>query len=255
MEHLIRRPEDYRVIEFMIRDTHLTENYAAIRDMERDLGSDGVVMGRATRSPYQQMFIELMGIERLVLDRADGLPELESLRAAMEEQHAKIYQLAAESPAKLIWCPDNLTDWVAGGGLFESYYVPYYNRFAQMLHDAGKVLVTHMDGRLGSLVGAIGRTGIDVAEAFTPPPMGNVSVSQALAAWPKKALWINFPGAVFWQPPAEITAFTLKLLREGMPSVRFVLGVTENIPQEVRDRALLAVAEGIAAYTSMTSSA
>jgi hypothetical protein len=232
----------------MIEDTRLVENYQAIRELEENLGGDGLALAWATRSPYQQMFIELMGIERLVLDRADGLPEFLSLREALEEQHREIYRLAAESPATLIWCPDNLTDLVAGRQAFEAYYVPYYNRVAQVLREAGKVMVAHMDGRLASLVEAIGRTEIPVIEAFTPPPMGNVSVGEAKAAWPEKTIWANYPGSVFLREPEEVREFTVGLLGQAMPGGRFILGVTENIPQEVRGQALLAMADGIAKY-------
>ena len=137
VEYMIRRPEDYRVVEFMVRDTRLIPNYSAIQELEDDLGDDGVALAWATRSPYQQVFIELMGIERLALDRHDKLPEFESLREALEDQHEEIYRIAAESPATLVWCPDNLTDLVAGRQVFESYYVPYYNHFAGILRDAG----------------------------------------------------------------------------------------------------------------------
>jgi hypothetical protein len=248
IEHMIRRPEDYRVVEFIVRDTRLKPNFEDIIDREQELGDDGVVMVWATRSPYRQLEIELAGLERTTFDRADGLPELASLRVALEEQHEAIYRLAAESPATFIWCPDNLTDLTVARGLFESYYVPYYNRYAAMMRQAGKILVSHFDGRLASLAGAIGRTALPVIEAFTPPPMGDLSVAQAKAAWPDKVIWANYPGSVFWQTPAEIEAFTLELLREAMPGGRFILGITENIPQVVRLRALQAMADGIAAY-------
>jgi len=250
VEYLIRQPDDYRVVEFIVRDTRLVENYDAMVELEEDLGGDGLALAWATRSPYQQMYIELMGLERLALDRADGLPEFESLRGALEQQHEAIYQLAAASPATLVWCPDNLTDFVAGGEVFQSYYVPYYNRFARMLHQGGKIMVAHMDGRLGSLAEAIGDTEIDVIEAFTPPPMGDLGVGRAKEVWPDKVVWANFPGSVFMQEKEEIRQFAVNLLREAMPGGRFLLGVTENIPQAVRYQSLLAMADGIADYIS-----
>jgi len=246
--HMIRRREDYRVVEFMTRNTRLVPQYEGITDLERDLGGDGVVSVWTTRSPYQQLAIEVTGLERLVLDRADGLSELASLRHALEEQHEAIFRLAAESPATLIWCPDNVTEGTVGRPLFESYYVPYYNRYARMMRESGKVLLTHLDGNLASLVEVIGGSELPVIEAFTPPPMGNVGLAEAKAAWPGKVIWANYPGSVFLQPPAEIRACTLRLLQEGMPGRRFILGITENIPQAVRLDALRAMADGIEAY-------
>ena len=248
LEHMIRRPEDYQVVEYMVRHTRLVPNYEAVTEVEESLGGDGLALAWTTRSPYQQMYIEMMGLERMVLDRADGVPGFVSLHQALDEMAERIYRLVAQSPATLLWNPDNLTDLVAGGPAFDPYYVPYYNRVADIAAAAGKIVVSHFDGRLGSLVGAIGRSRLPVVEAFTPPPMGNVSVREAKAAWPDKVIWANFPGSVFLDEPEGIRRFTVGLLRESMEGGRFILGITENIPHGVRNQALLALADGIADY-------
>ena len=69
--------------------------------------------------------------------------------------------------------------------------------------------------------------------AFTPPPMGDISVSEAKAAWPDKVIWSNFPGCVFLRDRDSIYRFTLDLLADAAPGGRFVLGITEDIPADV----------------------
>ena len=248
LEYMIKEPKDYRVVEFWVRDTEITPDYDVVVETEERLGGDGLALAWTTRSPFQQMYIELMGIERLALDRADGLPEFLSLREALEEQHESIYRVVAQSPATLVWCPDNLSDLVAGGRVFASYYVPYYRHKAAILRAAGKIMVAHFDGRLASLVDGIGRSDIPVIEAFTPPPMGNLSITEAKRAWPDKVIWCNYPGSIFLEQPDEIRRFTVELLREAMPGGRFILGITENIPQAVYRQAMYALADGIAEY-------
>lgn len=81
--------------------------------------------------------------------------------------------------------------------------------------------------------------------------MGDLGIAEARAAWPDKVIWANFPGSVFLQDVDEIRDFTVGLLREAMPGGRFILGVTENIPQAVRDRSLLAMADGIADHVKI----
>ena len=54
---------------------------------------------------------------------------------------------------------------------------------------------------------------------------------------------------IFLICPDEIKRFTVDLLREAMEGGRFILGITENIPQSVRNRALLALADGVAEFT------
>ena len=248
VEHMIRRPEDYAVVEFMVRDTILHPNFEAVTELEADLDGDGVALAWTTRSPYQQMYIEMMGLERMVLDRADGLPDFLSLYQAMDELAERIHRLVAQSPATLIWNPDNLTDLVAGGPTFDTHYAPYYNHVADIAAEAGKIVVSHFDGRLASLTHSIARTRLPVVEAFTPPPMGDLSVAEAKATWPDKVVWINFPGSVFLETPDEVRRFTRELLAEAMPGGRFVLGITENIPAGARVEALLALADGVADY-------
>lgn len=42
VEHMIREPKDYPVVEFMVRDTVLRPNFEAVAELEADLGEDGV---------------------------------------------------------------------------------------------------------------------------------------------------------------------------------------------------------------------
>jgi hypothetical protein len=73
---------------------------------------------------------------------------------------------------------------------------------------------------------------MDVIEAFTPVPTCDVTVAQARAAWPDKVLWINFPSSVLLQPGEEIRAETLRILREAAPGDRFLIGITEDVPED-----------------------
>ena len=41
-----------------------------------------------------------------------------------------------------------------------------------------------MDGRLARLRQEIGATALDFVEGFTPPPLGDLELEEARAAWP-----------------------------------------------------------------------
>jgi len=50
----------------------------------------------------------------------------------------------------------------------------------------------------------IPQTGCDVIEAFTPPPMGDLSMAEARTALGDKiVIWVDFPESVFWQGVEE----------------------------------------------------
>jgi hypothetical protein len=72
-----------------------------------------------------------------------------------------------------------------------------------------------------------------------------MSLADALAAWPDKVLWINFPSSLHLADNLTIEATTRSLVREASPGNRFILGVTEDIPEDCWRRSLAAIAHGL----------
>ncbi|MDP6350590.1 MAG: hypothetical protein QGG58_12605, partial [Chloroflexota bacterium] len=88
----------------------------------------------------------------------------------------------------------------------------------------------HMDGRLKVLKDLIARTPIDIVEAVHPPPMGDLPVGEALAAWPDKSVWVGFPSAIYDLGSDATRDYTLDLLRDAGTGERVVIEAsTENI--------------------------
>jgi hypothetical protein len=84
---------------------------------------------------------------------------------------------------------------------------------------------------------------VDVIEAFNPSPDGDVSVAEARAAWPGKALSINFPSSVHLARTARIRSMTIDLLRGAAPGMGFVIGITENVPSDVMIESFATIAQ------------
>jgi hypothetical protein len=103
-----------------------------------------------------------------------------------------------------------------------------------------------MDGLLDQLKDLIGQTKLDFIEAFTPPPMGNLSVADALKAWPDKLVWINFPAVVIAEGDTEKSRkYTLDLLNSIDPTQRFLIGCTENYPLDKWEKGYKGVRDAI----------
>jgi len=100
-----------------------------------------------------------------------------------------------------------------------------------------------MDGKLMHLKDLISRMSIDVVEAFTPPPMGDLSLVEARAAWKKKVISLNFPESVFLEGSEAIKKCTSRILSEAAPGDNFMITVTEDIPAEYRWTGLSTVTE------------
>lgn len=106
-----------------------------------------------------------------------------------------------------------------------------------MLHAKGKLLDVHMDGRLKALAEEIAKSDVDIVEAFTPPPMGDLPLDVAMSLWKKKILWINFPSAISTLPaqsPRAVKEYLVGQLELLIHNERAALIVsTENhVPEE-----------------------
>jgi hypothetical protein len=132
--------------------------------------------------------------------------------------------------------------------LFERYCAPVYARAVPVLRRAGKIPIAHYDGSNRPLVHCLAQTDLPVIEAFTPPPMGDLSVAEAKVAWPDKVVWVNLPGSLFLEPADVIHAYVLELLREGAPGGRLVIGCTEDFPPGEFEKTFTAAGRALAEY-------
>jgi Uroporphyrinogen decarboxylase (URO-D) len=169
-------------------------------------------------------------------------PELvERVLGAMLEKDREMWGIVAASEAEFVWAPDNVTALVMGPRRFDRYFAPYYESLAETMHRVGKRIYCHIDGATHALVDNIARMPVDIVEAFTPEPTGDLSLADARRAWKDKVLWINFPSSVFADSPDEVASVALELLRQAAPGNGFLLGITENVLDDTLAESLDAV--------------
>ncbi len=245
-EHWIKRPEDYEVVEQVIRHTQVTPDPEPYRRVREDLGDRGVVLAWLNRTPFQRLWIEYAGMERLALDLMDCPDAVEGVLDAMLDMAKATLDIVAESEAELIWVPDNITGEMTGPAMFDKYLIPYYDLVCDVLLPAGKTPCCHMDGMLRQVAHKVAETRLPVIEAFTPPPDGNFSVAEARDRWPEKTLWLNYPSSVHLSSPEEITRVTEDIVAQAGRTEGFLVGVTENIPADVGWQSLEAIGKALA---------
>ena len=234
------------MLEFIANDTVYFPSYAAITAAQNHLGEDGIVICRMLRSPLQRLLIEWMGIEGVIFAFADFPGEMDRILQCMTAADEMALRITAQSPAEIVWSAENITATVTTPKLFARYGLPYYNHCAAVLHAHRKWYGVHMDGQLAALKNMIAQTDLDFIEAFTPPPMGDLTLVEAQAAWRGKVIWANFPGSIFHSSDRAVIEYALSLLETGLAHGRFILTFAEDIPDV--ERSLRLVAQAIARY-------
>jgi hypothetical protein len=229
-EWAIKDLRDYQTVKCIIDDTEYFPNYDDFSKVERIMGDDGVAAAMTPKSPLQSMLLDLMGYTRFSLDYRMHRAEFDDLYQVFRRKQLEMYRIVADSPAEIVLLDDNINGVVTSPKLFEDFCVPFYDEIADMLHAKGKILAVHLDGKLKCLRDLIARTKIDVVEAFTPPPIGDISIDEARATWKGKVLWTNFPATVSLEAQLDrVEREVVNILQSAAPGHDFALGITEDI--------------------------
>jgi hypothetical protein len=245
-DHFVRQPEDYAILEFVMRDATIVADYDGFNQAIEEVGEYGLVIPRAADPPALELWRRWTGLDRFCYDWHDCRSEIRRALDAMVEHNQAIFEAVAEAPSEFCCSGGNLTAAVVGPALFREEVLPHFEAEAEVMRAAGKRTVNHMDGPLGPLLECIADCPVDVVEAFAPFPDGDTTVAEAREAWPDKALSINFPSAVHLQPPEQVKAELFSILEQAAPGAGFVVGITENVPLNVRDDSIPAIVEGLA---------
>jgi hypothetical protein len=248
-KHYVQSIQDYQVMCHIVENTVFVPRKEAIAQRIKDLGEDGVVLGRIDRVPYQKLLIELTGPERLFLDLADHPGQVNELIDVMETRMEEQFRLALESDAEVIWQPDNVTSDMTPPSYFRKYCLPIYQKRGLACREAGKVYAVHMDGRLAGIKQLIAQTPIDVIESFSLAEMaGDVSVEETALCWPGKVICPNFPASLAEHAPAEIAAYIEKL-KASFAGRPFMLQFSEDIPISSYEKVLPVLCKSMAPIT------
>ena len=233
-------------MEFYYRDMVFTDNFDVIREAQRRVGADGLVMLRIAKSPIQEMLYQMMGLERFACDYQEQRDIFESLHATMVKRYEELYDFAARSPVEILQLGDNIYSDMVGRERYRRYLMPEYAKLKARLEGTGKLLAVHMDGNLKSLRADIGEARFDIIEAMTPLPRGFLHPRGA----PELAGqgWINFTSSMHIEPAAAIEAHTRELLEEAITTRGFGISVTEDAPVEALEKSLAVISRVLHEY-------
>jgi len=246
VDNYVKTVDDYRTIEFMVRDAIYQPMYDQFHIEVAQVGENGYVAGNMGYSPLMEMRVNLLGLERFSFDLHERPDLFFSLYETMRKKESEAYPILADSPAELITYCGNASPEILGRERFAKYCIPCYDELGELLHARGKLLGSHLDANNAGWKDVVAASALDVIEAFTPAPDTDMSVADARAAWPDKVLWINFPSSLHLASSKRIGEYTHKMVEEASPGTGFIVGITENVPEAVWRASLTAIAEALA---------
>jgi len=232
VQRLIKGPEDYKVMKYVVEHTEYVADYFPIEQARDWLGDEGVAIDHMPHSPMQMLMIDWVGSEggRFFIHYVRHRDLVEELYQALSKAREQLNDVVSKSPADVVLYGDNIDGVLVNPRLFEKYFMPEYEKAGKAFHANGKLMAVHMDGRVGALKHLIPKTPIDIIEALHPPPMGDLPIGEALKLWPDKVIWVGYPASVYSLGPEATKEHSLALLRDVAPGERLAICMsTENL--------------------------
>ena len=123
---LIKEPEDYAIVKYMVENTEYIADYFPIAQASEWLGDDGLVICSLPHSPMQTLMIDWIGSEegRFFYHHVDYPELVEDLYEAICRSREPMYEIAAQAPAPIVLCGDNVDGVLVTPRLFQKYFMP-----------------------------------------------------------------------------------------------------------------------------------
>ena len=232
-EFMIKNEADYDIAIDYLNDTTFSKNADGFHKLDMELGQDGVIHTWTGEPPYMEAQYYL-GLEKWSYHQFDYPDKFDALLKALGDMQSRKLTLLTECPDNII----NLGNLAGNFGpiQFKKYMVPYFKRYNNLMHEAGKKTTLHADApNTKNYVHLVKECGFDIIEAFTPPPVGNLTLKEAREAWGEKVtIWVNFPETIFYEGYQRTKEYTIDMLMSD-PCPNKLIGFTEMALMGVSD--------------------
>ncbi len=240
-EFLLKGPSDFKVWEYVAEHTEYTPAYDAYAAYDVEVGENGLPMVAVGDVPLHRFAQALAGYEHAYYHLMDYTEEAEHLLAVMAEvDKAKMWPVAAQSPAVFLQHGVHLSSQWTPPRYFRKYCLPYYREFMPMMHEHGKKVAMHADNDTSAILDEIEEAGWDVLECFVTAPMVPLTLEEARAHWGTRiVLWGCVPSLILSPSYSEqdFRDYIYDMLDTLAPGDAVILGAADNVmPDSLIDR-------------------
>ena len=252
-EHFIKTVDDYKVMQYFYDHTTPEPEYEKFIAADKKMAERGIILGGIEPTPLVWLMVEIMGTETWCEGVMLHTEQFDALHESLTRVFKRRLAIAADSPAEVVWYADNITGDIVSPTVFNKYCKPVYDYGCKMLKEAGKLTFAHYDGINKPLKDCIASVDINIIEAFTPPPMCDMTVAEAMEAWPDKVLSINFPGTLFGESKEVVEKYIYEYMEQGGSEGRFVIGSTEEFDFTRFEHTFSTIAEAMERFQTKKS--
>ncbi len=232
VEFMLKRREDYAVVEYIIEHTDYTPAYEEYQQYEQQVGEDSYPMVNCGDCPLHYWLRTLAGYDQGYFHLNDYANEVEHLLDVLTDRlRENVWKHMLDSPARLLMHGHHLSSQMTPPSIFEQYILPYYEELSPKLRERGKVLAMHGDNDTRAIFSHIERAGIGMVECFATHPMVPTTLAEAREAWGDRVIIFGAVPSVILERPytdKQFEQYMDDLFRTIAPGGAFILGIADN---------------------------
>jgi hypothetical protein len=236
-EYLIKTPQDYKIMAKALSDSKVKSTDAYFDKSESQIQDRGFTIGQFgnfgeqtfMRTPFQVIQIDYTGLERFSMDIAYEVPELLDLIEQMNHQLLEVFKSSVGLKCEYIKLWENLSIETMGPVLYRKYLIPVYRKIFDILNESNKKLIVHYDGKLKIISEDMKSLAFDGFDSITPPPEGDLAISEIRQMYPDRFLWIHPTLSWFDLPKEQLIKNILDVVKQA-GNKRFCFQLSEEVP-------------------------
>ena len=243
---MIRGVDDFPVIHHAMAQRRYVPRYERYHEWAQLCGDIGLPFAAAGYGGLGFLVSRFMGVIEAMYAICDYPEETAALIEAIDRAQLGLAKVLADSPSPVVFWSDNLCATTQPPPLFVRFSMDFYREMARLAHVRGKLLAVHIDGRLGGVLPLLAECGVDIADAVTPAPMGDLTPEECREqAGPAMTLLGGIPPTL-WETRASEAAFeeaVKRWLDLRLISPRLVLAPGDQVPPHAPRRRIARAAE------------
>ena len=222
-------------IEVKKREKYIERFEDFVKEDSR-IGDMGIATDSSPTSPIQSVIQHLTGIEKFyTLFFTEHLAELERLMDVMHEKNLEVYRLIARSPARVVIDYENTSTTLVSPQIYEKYSLRQIDDYADILHGAGKIFLTHRCGKLKGLAGLLKKGKDDGIIDISPGPTGDLDIWDAREIWKDKIVQGGLdPTSLSHWPVERLKDYVKEILEKTGYGDRLIIGSADATPQDAK---------------------
>ena len=247
VEYKIKTLEDLKVYRYITEAQQHAPSYTNYLEVDQEIGRDGIATTPGPISPFQMLLEVELGVENFYYFLADYPDEMVELMNIMHAKNMEACEIIVESPAEVVILYENTSTSYMSPPMFNRYILDHLNEYADLYHEAGKIVLIHACGTLKDIAEELGRGRYDGFCDIAPPPTGDLDLAEAKEVWGNRKVAMGGIDATAFVSlsPEEMKKHVRHILQRISSHRGVILGSGDAVPPGTPLETLRAVTEAV----------